>query len=99
MGITFWFYNSLGLVKERWISSQISPPADVERHIVRRIRAKLDGHAYSVIEDQELYTVEQLIGTLKATFQLPKSSSHYKGQLANIYMRLVVRMLDYTERI
>lgn len=62
-----------------------SPSADVERRLVRRIRAKLDGHANSVTEEQELYTVEQLISTLKAAFQTAKSSSHYEGQLANIY--------------
>lgn len=33
------------------------PSTAVERMLLRRIRAKLDEHAYSVMEDQELYTV------------------------------------------
>lgn len=63
-----------------------SPPADVERHLARRIRAELDGHAYSVTEYQELYTVERLIITLTAAFQPAKSSSHYKGQLVKKFL-------------
>lgn len=75
------------------------PSREIEAMLVRRIRAKLDGHAYSVTEDQELQTVEQLVGLLKAAFQPAKSASHYKGQLANIYMKPRERVLDYTERI
>lgn len=75
------------------------PSAEIEGLLVRRIPAKLNGHAYSVTEDQELYTIEQLVSSLKAAFQPTKSASHYKDQLANIYMKAYERVLDYTERI
>lgn len=72
---------------------------ETEYALVRMIRAKSDGHAYLVVEEEELTTVDQLVEILKLAFQPSKSINYYKGQLNNTYKRPNEHVLDYIGRV
>lgn len=75
----------------------ISPHS--EPRLVRAIRTKLQGRAYTAIEDELHNTVDDLIESLRNKFSPLKHSSYYRGQLSDIHKLPQEHILDYIGRI
>ncbi|XP_076230298.1 uncharacterized protein LOC143176704 [Nomia melanderi] len=75
----------------------ISPTA--ERSLTKLILTKLRGRAYAAVEDENPCTVSELCNRLKTIFGPRHSVDHYRGELANIYMRPNEHILDYIGRV
>lgn len=74
----------------------VSP--ELEANLVRLIRMKLQGHAYLVIEDEPISTIEKLKDALKAAFMPSRTVNYYRGALANLQKKPDEHVLDYISR-
>lgn len=72
--------------------------SDNEANLVRLIRMKLQGHAYLVVEDEPISTIEKLKDVLKAAFMPSRTVNYYRGALANLCKRPDEHVLDYISR-
>lgn len=78
------------------LPAPVSP--DLEANLVRLIRMKLQGHAYLVVEDETILTVESLRDLLKTTFMPNRTVNYYRGALANLHKKSDEHVLDYISR-
>lgn len=74
-------------------------PANQELHLVQLIMGRLQGHAYTIMQDSNYYSVAPLLGKLKRIFGSNKSLNQYKDELGNIYMKPNESILEYITRI
>lgn len=74
----------------------VSP--ETEANLVRLIRMKLQGHAYIVVEDEPISTIEKLKDILKTAFMPSRTVNYYRGALANLHKRPDEHVLDYISR-
>lgn len=75
----------------------VAPAA--EQTLTQLIYTKLRGRALSAVEDEVLYTVSELCDRLKDVFGSYRTVDHYRGDLANIFMRPSEHILDYIARV
>lgn len=74
-------------------------PQNLEFSLVQMIINKLKGHAYQLIQDIDLQTVNELITQLKNTFAPRKTINQYKGELGNIHQNPGESVMDYAGRL
>lgn len=74
-------------------------PDHQEPHLVQLIMGRLQGHAYTILQDANYLTVEPLLRKLKRIFGPNKTLNQYRGELGNAYMRPNESVLDYIGRI
>lgn len=60
---------------------------------------RLQGNAYTILQDTNYLQVEPLLRRLKRIFGPNKTLNQYRGELGNAYMRHNETMLDYISRI
>jgi len=76
----------------------VPTPPEAEENLVRLIKSRLHGHAYLVIEDEQVATIETLCEVLKEAFLPNRSTNYYRGELHNLYKRPSEHVLDYISR-
>jgi len=76
----------------------VPTPPEAEENLVRLIKSRLQGHAYLVIEDEQVATIESLCEVLKEAFLPNRSTNYYRGELHNLYKKPSEHVLDYISR-
>lgn len=73
---------------------EIVPP-QAERTSVKLIITRLRGRAALAVEDELCDTVSSLCNRLKDVFEPRRSVDHFRGEMANIYMKSNKHVLDF----
>lgn len=73
-------------------------PASAERTLTRLILTRLRGRAATALEDEPTTDVSSLCDRLKDVFGPNRSVDHYRGEMANMYMKRDEHILDYISR-
>jgi len=76
----------------------VPTPPEAEENLVRLIKSRLQGHAYLVIEDEQVATIDGLCEALKEAFLPNRSTNYYRGELHNLYKKPSEHVLDYISR-
>ncbi|CAK9824011.1 Retrovirus-related Pol polyprotein from transposon 412, partial [Anthophora retusa] len=74
-------------------------PPSAESTLTRLILTRLSGRAATAVEGERYLSVSDLCNRLKRVFGLQKTVDHYRGDLANIYMRRDEHILDFITRV
>lgn len=70
-----------------------------EYSLVQLIINKLKGHAFQIIQDLDISTVNDLTRQLKNIFAPPKTINQHRSELGNIYQYNGESVLDYIGRV
>ncbi|XP_046145540.1 uncharacterized protein LOC114881995 isoform X1 [Osmia bicornis bicornis] len=79
-------------------AKEIVPPR-VERTLARLILTRLRGRAALAIEDEFCETVTAVCNRLKDIFQPSHTINHFRGEIANIFMKPNEHILDFIGRV
>ncbi|XP_076549272.1 uncharacterized protein LOC143308216 [Osmia lignaria lignaria] len=79
-------------------AKEIVPPR-VERTLARLILTRLRGRAALAIEDEFCETVATVCNRLKDIFEPRRSVDHFRGEMANIFMKPNEHILDFIGRV
>lgn len=74
-------------------------PRNAERTLTRLIMTRLRGRAATALEDESATDVVSLCDRLKDIFGPNRSVDHYRGEMANIFMKPSEHILDYISRV
>ncbi|XP_076302029.1 uncharacterized protein LOC143220224 [Lasioglossum baleicum] len=74
-------------------------PRHAEKTLSKLIVSKLRGSAYTAIEDERVDKVADISNRLKDIFGPHHTIDHYRGEMANIYMRANEHILQYISRV
>ncbi|KOC71215.1 hypothetical protein WH47_06137 [Habropoda laboriosa] len=74
-------------------------PPSAEATLTRLITTHLRGRAATAVEDERYINIADLCTRLKKVFGPQKTVDHYRGDMANIYMREEEHILDYIARV
>lgn len=74
-------------------------PRNLEFSLVQMIINKLKGHAFQLIQDLDLQTIDELTMQLKDTFAPRKTMNQYRGELGNIHQNPNESVLEYAGRL
>jgi len=91
-------YDSKSACRRALTMLPVPTPPEAEENLVRLIKSKLQGHAYLVIEDEQVATIETLCEILKEAFLSNRSTNYYRGELHNLYKKPSEHVLDYISR-
>lgn len=74
-------------------------PRNLEFSLVQMTLNKLKGHAFQLLQDIDVQTIEELITQLKNTFAPRKTINQYKGELGNIHQNPGESVMEYAGRL